>query len=227
MKKNKILIIAALLFTSSCFKIRYENIYQLNAVYNDITYYNNNQIFEITFACDQWFYTPKLYKGDTLNEKDCEKHINKKIKIIGEDSNSFIGFISNDLLAFSPREFVNNRVSSDKIVYQICKNVLYTYTSIDNYKISKQFLTSTYKPNEFTDFCFEIHSNLHFMKKEFQINDNEFVFNIRSSLVYLTFHNKFESEKKQRFVLKVLGWKDYLSTDGKRKFPHYLALQIE
>ncbi|TGM58482.1 hypothetical protein [Leptospira vanthielii] len=199
----------------------------MKIIYSDKTYYTTSQFFDITFACDQWYYTPELFNGNTLAEDDCTKLVDKKIKIIGENQKSYIGYFSDDLLIFSSKILVNNRLSTDKIVYQICKNVLYTYTNSENFKNSNKFLRSTYYPNEFTGYCFELHSNLLFIKKEFQIREQEYIFNIRSSLVYLTFHKKFEPDKNQRFILKVLGWKEYLSSSGSEKYPHYLALQLE
>ncbi|TGM62947.1 hypothetical protein EHQ94_01875 [Leptospira meyeri] len=227
MKNKFILIIISFIITHNCGPVRYRNTEHLKIIYSNKTYYDTNQFFDITFACDQWYYTPQILNGDTLSEDDCNKLVDKKINIIGEDQKSYIGYFSDNLLIFSPRNFVNNRISTDKIIYQVCKNVLYTYTNSENFKNSNKFLRSTYYPNEFTGYCFELHSNLHFIKKEFQVNEQEYIFNIRSSLVYLTFNNKFEPDKNLRYILKVLGWKEYLSTNGTAKYPHYLALQLE
>ncbi|MCW7498513.1 hypothetical protein EHR04_04870 [Leptospira levettii] len=162
-----------------------------------------------------------------MNEDDCANLIDHKIKIIGEIENTYIGHISDDLYIFSDIKTVNERLKSDKTIYNFCKSVIYTRSNSFNYKNANLFLKSTQKPEEFIDSCFEIHKDLHFMKASFKINENEYIFSIRSTLVFLTFHNDYQKEKNTRFILKVIGLKNQSVNGEIRNYPHYLAFQIE
>ena len=220
-----IIIISSLI--NNCGETRYRNTGNLKLFYHDLKLYEKNKHFEISFACDQWYYSPELFSDGILHEDDCIKYLDKKIEIIGEINNSFIGYHSDSLFIFSPKDLVKKRIYADQIINQNCENVLYTYTRYENYKNSNKFLRSNYKPEEFLNHCFELHSNLHFMKKEIKINEYDYIFNIRSNFVYLTFNSIFDIKKDKRFILKVLGSKEYLSPNGIKKYPHYLAFQIE
>ncbi|EMJ90313.1 hypothetical protein [Leptospira meyeri] len=215
------------IFITNCGNTRFTSIDQIK-IYKKPNFYNSkNQVFELTFSCDQWYYNYHLYEGYKIDEDDCANLIDHKIEIIGEVENTYIGHISNDLFLFADLNNVNERLKSDKTIYKFCKRVIYTRSNSFNYKNANLFLKSTQNPEESVDSCFELHKDLHFMKPLFKINKNEYIFNIRSTLVFLTFYDEYKMEKNTRFILKVIGWKKHSDNEEIRKYPHYQAFQIE
>ncbi|PKA22316.1 hypothetical protein CH381_31545 [Leptospira sp. mixed culture ATI2-C-A1] len=231
-KKNNNLLfktfsIYTLMFLTNCGLTYYRSIPTIETHQDHKIYNNKEDTFEITFACDQWFYNPEANDYTKLHPDDCGRLLDNKIKIIGEDKKTFVGTITDDLFLFSSIESVKKRQFSDQTIYRYCKNIIYTYTSSSNYKNANKFLRSTQFPEDFTNSCFELHTNLHFMKLESKINELDYIFNIRSSQVFISFHNEYRKEENNRFILKVIGWKNHLEINGIQKYPHYLAFQIE
>ncbi|TGM88700.1 hypothetical protein [Leptospira bouyouniensis] len=222
-----IFFIYLIFFIPNCGNVRYKSIDQFSIYLNPKIYNSKEQFFEVTFACDQWYYSHNLIPGYKLNEDDCTILVDHKIQIIGEIENTYIGHIFDNLYLFADKNIINERLNSDKIIYNFCKSVIYTRTNSFNFKNANLFLKSTQKPEEFLDLCFEIHKDLHFMKALFKINEDEYIFNIRSTMVFLTFHNEYKMEKNTRFILKVVGSKYYTAYNEIRKYPHYQAFQIE
>ncbi|TGM14199.1 hypothetical protein EHQ82_19095 [Leptospira selangorensis] len=213
------------------FQFQYQNynyIKSINQISEEFAIYTDEkQKFEITFACDQWFYNPEINSNSQIKEEDCLKYSKEKIKIIGNNNDTYVAKLSENLYIFSPKKTVENRFSTDNIVYKNCKNVIYTYSRLNEYRNSKLFLESTFYPSKFENQCFELHQDLHFMKEELKIKNNEFIFSIRSTLVFLTFNENYINNKNKRLILKVIGSKSISLFDKEIIYPHYLALQLE
>lgn len=206
---------------------RYKCIESIN-LFNKYQIYNEQKKeSEISFACDQWYFNPNLYPHTKLKEEDCNKIQTNKVKIVGENQKSVIGQVSNDLYLFSPIAIIKERILVEQTINQHCTSIIYTYTTNNNYENANKFLKSTKYLNEFNDSCFELHFDLHFMKEEIKINGLEYIFNIRSSLVYLSFHKEYKKEKNKRFILKAIGTKKIDIRNENQTYPHYLAFQLE
>ncbi|MCW7498539.1 hypothetical protein ND860_18535 [Leptospira levettii] len=192
-----------------------------------ILFNENERVVEIPFACDQWYYRSQLFPDAKIDDDNCLKFLDKKIRIIGKYDKTYIGTLSENIFLFSSLNNIDNRLAVNDSINEQCKFVINAYNSFNNYKNANIFRESNLNPKKYLDYCFEIHSKLHFMKEEFNLNEREAVFNIRSSSVLLTFNSKYEKSKNTRFILKVLGNKSILTSIGEKEYPHYLAFQVE